>query len=685
MPGVGTPMKKFTMAYETREGEREADLPLRLALDAAAIGVWEYDVQARKMTWDHRVREGAEVDPDFEPSWEAGFLAMLHPDDRPTVIDALRSLVGAGVGGSLEIECRLVGRRTGRVMWTALAARVLSAPDDGLRVVGSARDITAQRRANDELRQVNERLEERVAEVVAERQVFADMFESSDDPAAAVDTELRFIAMNSTYAREFRRLFGVRLRVGDKLADALAHMPPARDAAVSVWTRAVNGEVVDIPRSGEADPNGAWYDIKFRPLRDRKGQLIGAFQYSRDVTLRVRASERLREAQEAIQRAQKMEALGQLTGGVAHDFNNLLQVIGGNLQLLKRETAGDERAERRIDFALAAVTRGAKLASQLLAFGRRQPLEPRVVNLGRFLHGMDDMLRRAIGAEIELETVVSGGLWNTFVDPGQIENAILNLAINSRDAMDGQGRLTLEAGNVLLDDDYARQHGEVTAGQYVMVAVTDTGSGMTSEVMARAFEPFFSTKPEGKGTGLGLSMVYGLVKQSGGHAKIYSEVSQGTTVKLYLPRAIEGEEELADDVAAPVHGGAETILVVEDDFEVRETAVALLADLGYRVLKAPDAAAGLAVIESGVTIDLLFTDVVMPGSMRSSDLARKAQELIPGLPVLFTSGYTENAIVHGGRLDPGVELLAKPYTREALARKIRQLLASGARRSAPHL
>ena len=533
----------------------------------------------------------------------------------------------------------------------------------------------------EELRRINERLEERVAEVVAERQVFADMFESSDDPVAAIDGELRIVAMNSAYAQTFRRLFGVPLRVGDRLSEALAHMPAARDAAVGVWTRALNGEVVDVPRSGEADPNGSWYDIKFRPLRDRKGRTIGAFQYSRDVTQRVRANERMREAQETLQRAQQMEALGQLTGGVAHDFNNLLQVIGGNLQLLRRETAGDERVERRIDYALAAVARGAKLASQLLAFGRRQPLQPRVVNLGRFLHGMDDMLRRAIGAEIELETVVSGGLWNTLVDPGQIENAILNLAINARDAMEGQGRLTIEAGNVVLDDAYARQNAEVAAGQYVMVAVTDTGVGMPPEVAARAFDPFFSTKPEGRGTGLGLSMVYGLVKQSGGHAKIYSEVGHGATIKLYLPRALQGEDEPVEAVSTAVIGGPETILVVEDDQEVRDTAVALLADLGYRVLRAPDAAAGLAVIESGVTVDLLFTDVVMPGALRSADMARKAQELLPGLPVLYTSGYTENAIVHGGRLDPGVELLAKPYTREALARKIRQLLAAAPRGS----
>jgi PAS domain S-box-containing protein len=663
------------MAYGSNEDDREAELPLRLALNAGAIGVWEYDVQRGKLTWDQRIRQGVEVAVDEDPDWEGGILPNVHPDDRPAVVEAFGSLIQAGAGGTLAIECRMIGRRTGRVTWAALSASSVAAAGGGLRVIGTARNVTPERLANEELRRVNERLEERVAEVVAERQVFADMFESSDDPAAAVDNELRIVAMNSAYAKACRLLFGVSLKAGDRLSDALAHMPEARDASVAVWTRALQGEVVDVPRSGP-DPNGAWYDIKFRPLRDRKGQLIGAFQYSRDVTQRVRASERLREAQAAIQRAQKMEALGQLTGGVAHDFNNLLQVIGGNLQLLQRETAGDARAERRIDNALAAVSRGAKLASHLLAFGRRQPLEPRVVNLGRFLHAMDDMLRRAIGAEIELETVVSGGLWNTFVDPGQIENALLNLAINARDAMEGQGRLTLEAGNALLDDDYARQNSEVTAGQYVMVAVTDTGSGMSPEVIARAFDPFFSTKPEGKGTGLGLSMVYGLVKQSGGHVKIYSEAGQGTTVKLYLPRVLQNEEELPDSTTTPVAGGAETILVVEDDRAVRETAVALLSDLGYHVLKAVDAAAGLAIIEGGGAIDLLFTDVVMPGAMRSADLARRAQELIPGLPVLFTSGYTENAIVHGGRLDPGVELLAKPYTREALARRIRQLLAT---------
>jgi CheY-like chemotaxis protein len=297
-----------------------------------------------------------------------------------------------------------------------------------------------------------------------------------------------------------------------------------------------------------------------------------------------------------------------------------------------------------------------------------------VVNLGRFVRGLDDMLRRALGDGIEIETIVSGGLWNTLVDPFQVENALLNLAINARDAMNGQGKLTIEAGNAALDDAYAQRNADVQPGQYVMVAVTDTGSGMTPEVQAHVFEPFFTTKREGQGTGLGLSMVYGFVKQSGGHVKIYSEPGHGTTIRLYLPR-VRQEEDLETEVdPGSSKGGAETILVVEDDEDVRTTVVDMLSSLGYRVLRAKDAQSALAIVESGVPIDLLFTDVVMPGPLRSTELARKARERQPAIAVLFTSGYTDNAIVHAGRLDEGVELLSKPYTHEALARKIRHTL-----------
>jgi CheY-like chemotaxis protein len=292
------------------------------------------------------------------------------------------------------------------------------------------------------------------------------------------------------------------------------------------------------------------------------------------------------------------------------------------------------------------------------------------------------MLRRAIGEGIEIETMIAGGLWNTFIDTAQVENALLNLAINARDAMEGHGRLTIEAGNAFLDDDYAARHAEVASGQYVMIAVTDTGRGIPPEVLEHVFEPFFTTKPEGQGTGLGLSMVYGFVRQSGGHTKIYSEPGHGTTVRIYLPRA-RAEEDVETDVdVGPATGGTETVLVVEDDEDVRNTVIDMLSELGYRVLKAKDAGSALAIVESGVPIDLLFTDVVMPGTLRSPELARKARERLPQIAVLFTSGYTENAIVHGGRLDDGVDLLSKPYTREAMARKIRHVLRNQKQRVA---
>jgi PAS domain S-box-containing protein len=380
------------------------------------------------------------------------------------------------------------------------------------------------------------------------------------------------------------------------------------------------------------------------------------------------------EAEAQLRQAQKMEAVGKLTGGVAHDFNNVLQVIGGNLQLLVRDVAGNLRAEQRLQTAIAAIARGSKLASQLLAFGRRQPLAPKVVNLGRLVGGIEDMLRRALGEGIDVETVIAGAVWNTFVDLAQVENAILNLAINARDAMDGEGRLTIEVANAALDDVYTARHDEVLPGEYVMVAVSDNGCGMNPEVLERAFEPFFTTKPEGHGTGLGLSMVYGFVKQSGGHVKIYSEPGRGTTVRLYLPRSSEEEDVEIDFDAGPATGGTETVLVVEDDEDVRGTVVDMLTDLGYRVLKAKDAQSALAIVESGIPIDMLFTDVVMPGPLRSPELARKARERLPNLAVLFTSGYTDDTIVHGGRLDAGVDLLSKPYTREALARKLRHVL-----------
>jgi signal transduction histidine kinase/FixJ family two-component response regulator len=384
------------------------------------------------------------------------------------------------------------------------------------------------------------------------------------------------------------------------------------------------------------------------------------------------------QAEATVRQAQKMEAVGHLTGGMAHDFNNLLQVITGNLELLARAAPLHGRAATHLASALGGAERGARLTAQLLAFARRQPLDPRVINLGRQVRDMTDLLRRTLGEQIEVEASVAGGLWNTLADPGQVENALLNLAINGRDAMPEGGKLTIELANAFLDDSYADSHLEVAPGQYVMLAVSDTGNGMLPEVAARVFEPFYTTKAEGEGTGLGLSQVYGFVKQSGGHIKLYSEIGQGTTVKLYLPRSRRPADVAEPPLAGPVEGGTETILVVEDDVAVREAVVEILSELGYRVLKAGDAEAALSVLASGARVDLLFTDVVMPGPVKTRDLARRAQALMPGLKVLYTSGYTANAIIHDGRLDADVLLLSKPYRREELARRIRRVLGSKA-------
>ncbi len=381
-------------------------------------------------------------------------------------------------------------------------------------------------------------------------------------------------------------------------------------------------------------------------------------------------------AEQTARQAQKMEAIGHLTGGVAHDFNNLLQIIGTNLERVARDLGDNPRSLERLQNAVEGVARGARLTGQLLAFARRQALDPRSTNIGRVVQDMTDLLRRTLGERVEVECIVAGGLWNTFIDPNQVESAILNLAINARDAMADGGKLTIEVANAFLDDAYAAQHVEVTSGQYVMVGVSDTGAGMSADVVSRAFEPFFTTKPEGRGTGLGLSQVYGFVKQSGGHIKIYSELGQGTTVKLYLPRTRKPEEGTGPVTTNPVEGGSERILVVEDDAQVRAAAVDTLTELGYAVLKADNAEQALAILTSGVAVDLMFTDVVMPGPIGTRELARRAQELQPSILVLYTSGYTQNAIVHNGRLDEDAVLLSKPYRRDELARKLRAMFAS---------
>jgi signal transduction histidine kinase/ActR/RegA family two-component response regulator len=391
------------------------------------------------------------------------------------------------------------------------------------------------------------------------------------------------------------------------------------------------------------------------------------------------------KAEDALRQAQKMEAIGQLTGGVAHDFNNLLQIILGNLdRLRRRHKPGDDSEQAKAQFlqmtdaAIEGAQRAAQLTQRMLAFSRRQPLAPKPIDVNRLVLGMSDMLGRTLGESISLETVLAGGLWRALADENQLENAILNLAVNARDAMPASGKLTIEAANVALDEAYAAaERNEVTPGQYVMIAVSDTGSGIPREVLAKVFEPFFTTKSIGQGTGLGLSQVYGFVKQSGGHVKIYSEPGEGTTVKLYLPRVQMADDRAEKPAAEPrVTGGdrSETILVVEDEEGVRRLAVETLRDLGYRVLEAEDGRAALRVLKRDPGVRLLFTDVGLPGGLNGRQLVDIARQDRPELKVLFTTGYARNAIVHHGRLDPHVELIAKPFQAASLAQKVRELL-----------
>jgi CheY-like chemotaxis protein len=373
--------------------------------------------------------------------------------------------------------------------------------------------------------------------------------------------------------------------------------------------------------------------------------------------------------------------VGRLTGGIAHDFNNHLTVISSNIELLQRRLPPDSISLSRLsEAALAGVQRAATLTHRLLAFSRQQPLDPEPLDLGELVSGMSDLLHRTLGEDVAIETVLAGGLWQTRIDANQLENVLLNLAVNARDAMPSGGKLTIETANAHLHEAYAASHAEVTEGDYVLLAVSDTGTGMTPEVINKVFEPFFTTKPLGQGTGLGLSMVYGFIKQSGGHVAIDSAPGRGSTVKIYLPRLLRPQTQPAA-VAGPVapahaHGAGETILVVEDDEEVRRSSVETLREMGYQVMEAGDAMEGVRLIVDRGGIDLLFTDVGLPGGVSGRALADAARSARPGMRVLFTTGYALNSIQNEGMLDHGVHFIAKPFNLTALAAKVREVLAT---------
>ena len=421
-----------------------------------------------------------------------------------------------------------------------------------------------------------------------------------------------------------------------------------------------------------------WASVVIDPVRDDEGNIVGFAKVTRDLTERREAQMELEKSQQALFQSQKMEAVGQLTGGVAHDFNNLLTGITGSLDLMKARLAQGRLndLERYITAAQSAASRAATLTHRLLAFARRQPLEPKVVNANKLISHMEELIRRSVGPNVNIETVLATGLWNCVCDPNQLENAVLNLCINARDALAGGGQITIETANTWMDDREAAQR-EMARGQYVAICVTDNGSGMPPEIVERVFDPFFTTKPAGQGTGLGLSMVYGFAKQSDGLARIYSEVGVGTTVKIYLPRhhgKSEEDDEESESAELPRSGSGETVLVVDDEPTIRMLIGDTLGDLGYGAIEAADAASGLKLLKSDVKIDLLITDVGLPGEMSGKDMVDAARATRPDLKVLFITGYAENAAITNGHLDPGMQVMSKPFSMEKLAARIRSII-----------
>jgi len=562
-------------------------------------------------------------------------------------------------GSVRDVERQFV-KKSGEV-FDGLISAYLEHDDEGrfTRTISVIVDITARKHAEDA--------------VSRERQLSELLIENGTDGIIGIDKEMRYIAWNprmetiSGIARE--QVLGRHLF--ERRPDFLG--TPVEAA----WRAAMEGRrstLRDQPHNYPPPGKSGFSDINFAPLYTRDRGIIGGFAFLHDTTERRRIEEQLRQSQ-------KMEAIGQLTGGVAHDFNNLLTIIVGNLDNLQRHLPDKADARRMAEAIMRAATRATTLTHRLLAFARRQPLEPKPIDVNKLVAGMSDLLRRSLGESIVIETVLAGGLWRTLADPNQLESALLNLAVNARDAMPQGGKLTLETANAFLDEGYAAAHEDLTAGQYVVIAVSDTGSGMTPEVAEKAFEPFFTTKEVGQGTGLGLPQVYGFVKQSGGHVKIYSEPGEGTTVKLYLPRlAAAGapSEGAAEKPTQPEPFAGVAILLVEDDDDVRNYGGNILRELGYRVLEAPTGAEALRLLEAEPEIRLLFTDIGLPGGLNGRQLADEAKRRRPDLKVLFTTGYARNAIVHQGRLDPGVELIVKPFTAMALGSKVRQVLQEGA-------
>ena len=656
---------------------RATEERFRVAQAAGGIGWFEWDLVTDEWEWTPHVAVMFGFDPEAPRRSFAEWEPAIFIDDVPKLHSAAQT---AAETGAYYVEFRVM-HPDGSLHWVAGKGELAKdATGSARRVAGVYYEISERKQLEARLLALNESLEARVADRARQLAATTAQLEETERRFRLVIdavTDYAIYMLNTAgnivswnpgaerikgYSAEeilgqhFSKFYTEQERQKDLPRIALATAERTGKYEAEGWRVRKDGSIF-------------LANVVINAIRDASGTLVGFAKMTRDITEKKAFEDQIRQAQ-------KMEAVGQLTGGVAHDFNNLLTVIMGNLEHLERVLPPAQPTHRFIAAALRGATRAAMLTQRLLAFSRRQPLAPEVLSVNKLVAGMSDLLRRTIGEAIFVETVLAGGLWPTFADGNQLENALINLAFNARDAMPEGGKLTIETANSHLDEAYARMHNEVQPGQYVGIFVTDTGIGMSAEVVSKAFEPFYTTKEIGQGTGLGLSQVYGFIKQSGGHVKIYSEMGQGTTVKLYLPR-YRGLEEAADqriETHELPRGKAETVLIVEDDPDVRDYTVEMVSDLGYTVLSAGDGASALRLLDSHREVNLLFTDVGLPGGMNGRQLAEQALRRRPSLKVLYTTGYARNAIVHQGRLDPGVEVIFKPFTYSDLATKVRRVL-----------
>ncbi|MGQ7790907.1 PAS domain S-box protein [Faunimonas sp. B44] len=583
---------------------------------------------------------------------ERELLASIHPDDRDRF--ARHLMESGGTEEPVEADFRVVCP-DGEVRDVVCAIR--SSAEGGVRqrLVGTVLDVTERRRTESALAEREARLRS-ILDTVPEALITIDEFGIIED-----------------FSKSSEALFGYQAE--EVIGKNVMMLMPApyreeHDGYMERYRRTGERRIIGIGRIVTGQRKGGTtfpMELAVGEANASGRRLFTGFV--RDLTSKQKMEQELRQAQ-------KMEAVGQLTGGIAHDFNNLLTVIIGNLEMLEARLEGTEAQRALLAEAMETAQLGAQLTERLLAFGRRQPLVPRVVDVGQMIRDLSGLFRRTLGETIQIQTRIADHLPRTQVDPSQLQNALLNLAINARDAMPTGGTLTFEVAPAELDLDYARSHSEVRPGRYVAVTITDTGAGMSREVQERAFEPFFTTKPVGSGTGLGLSMVYGFVKQSGGHVQLYSEAGHGTSVRIYLPPASEGDQVLEAQprpVASAYPGRGETVLVVEDEVRLRRVTVARLNELGYAVIEAENGPAAVRLMEQDPKIDIVFTDMVMPGGLSGTDVAREARRIIPDVPILLTTGYAEPESLRNAAID-GADWLRKPYTAGELARKMREML-----------